>query len=147
MLSRAEHEVVRRVLDVADPRSDVAFATDEELAEARKVVDRIRRYTEIAFGELLIKMPEPGTDMAKLLGSNIVIRNQRDDYQRQYRAERDAHTKSNQDSCAAIGRWKERAEELEKELAKAKEERDTWQKKYEELRRMCDVLSTHGAAT
>jgi hypothetical protein len=57
----------------------------EELAVAREIEKKLknelaeaRRDIEMAAGELMVAMPEPGTDMARVMHANAMMRRERD---------------------------------------------------------------------
>lgn len=70
----AHHEVKRQYRDLIEAhRRELAgweaahVALDRELAQCRQDL-------KDAAGELMVPMPEPGTDMAKLLSANVLLR-------------------------------------------------------------------------
>jgi hypothetical protein len=194
MITAEETELLLEIIGLVDPCRNCGIGNDE-LDQARTVIERVRAKTVEALGELPIAAPFSANEAA-LLSANIILRTQRDDLYKKNREGIEASTKSNQEFCQAIGRWKEKlAEEteafrnfhrrlserfgyghdpihwkrdqmsLEEHIARCLAEieeartnlgserdnllndRDSWQKKYEELHRMTAVLSGHHEKT
>jgi hypothetical protein len=60
----------QEVLD-EDPTPETA---DEEVLRLREEIRKMRDDLAAAAGELLVRLPEPGTDMARLLSANVLLK-------------------------------------------------------------------------
>ncbi len=55
----------------------------DELAEMHAELAEARRDIEMAAGELMVAMPQPGTDMARVMLANAMMRRERDEARRE----------------------------------------------------------------